>query len=177
MATVAELVVEAARRHGVDPRLAVEVAIAESGLNQSARGASGEIGVFQLMPATAAELGVDPYDLRQNIEGGVRYLKQQLDRFGEVAKALAAYNCGPGCVSNAVAAAGAGWLSRVPASTRSYVAAILSRLGELWQPAPSVEQMAQAAEQFRRLSREQQTVLLVMAIVLGVLFASSLVDA
>ncbi|MCI0353602.1 MAG: transglycosylase SLT domain-containing protein [Acidobacteria bacterium] len=185
MATVAEIIVETAQRYGVDPRLAVEVAIQESGMHHLdrsgnvVRGSSGEIGVFQLLPATAASLGVDPYNLQQNIEGGVRYLKQQLVAFGwNPAKALAAYNCGPGCVANAIAAAGADWLSRVPASTRTYVNTILARLGE-WaaQPGASVQQMVQAAENFRLLSREQQAVLLVLAIVLGVLFTATLVDA
>lgn len=130
MPSVAQLVIDTAQRYGVDPRLALEAAIQESSLNQSARGAAGEIGVMQLMPATAAQLRVNPYDLADNIKGGVLYLRQQLASFGgDYAKALAAYNCGPGCVADAIREYGAGWMGGVPASTQRHVAAILNRVG------------------------------------------------
>ena len=75
------------------------VAIAESDMNQDEISPVGAIGVMQLMPETAAALGVDPYDEEQNIEGGVRYLRQMLDQFGgNVPHALAAYNAGPAAV-------------------------------------------------------------------------------
>jgi hypothetical protein len=65
------------------------------------RSSAGAIGAGQLMPGTAAELGVDPYDVEQNLMGAARYLRQQLDTFGDPALALAAYNAGPGRVRQA----------------------------------------------------------------------------
>lgn len=130
MPGVAQIVIDTAQRLGVDPRLALEMAVQESGLSHGRRGAAGEIGVMQLMPATAAELGVNPYDLADNIRGGVLYLRQQLARFGgDYAKALAAYNCGPGCVGKAISQYGLDWLGGVPTSTQRHVAAILDRVG------------------------------------------------
>jgi soluble lytic murein transglycosylase-like protein len=94
--TVQEQIRQAAIAQGVDPTLAIAVASKESGFNQAARGAAGEIGVFQLMPGTATDLGVDAYSLAGNIEGGIRYLRDLLARYGDPRLALAAYNGGPG---------------------------------------------------------------------------------
>ena len=80
---------------------------------------------MQLEPATAAQLGVHPYDLAQNIRGGVQYLGQQLARFGDPALALAAYNWGPARVASAIAIYGSDWLSHAPSETRAYVSKIL----------------------------------------------------
>lgn len=89
----------AAEKYGLEPDLLRAVARAESGLNPNALSASGAQGLMQLMPSTATALGVsDPFDPEQSIEGGARYLRQQLDRFGDVSLALAAYNAGPGAV-------------------------------------------------------------------------------
>ncbi len=93
-----DLISAAAAKYGVPPSLALAVATRESGLNQSAVGTSGEKGVFQLMPGTAAQLGVDPTDLSQNVDGGVRYLSQMYSQFGDWRTALEAYNGGPGNV-------------------------------------------------------------------------------
>ena len=92
--TTEDLIRQTASQSGVPPDLAVAVARQESGLNQSARGSSGEVGVFQLMPGTAADLNVNPYDLSQNVQGGISYLKQMYDRFGDWTTALAHYNGG-----------------------------------------------------------------------------------
>ncbi len=95
----ANMVAEAARKYEVDPKLLSAVAEAESGGDQSALSPAGAVGVMQLMPDTAASLGVDPYDEKQNIEGGAKYLRQMLDSFGgDVRKAVAAYNAGPQAV-------------------------------------------------------------------------------
>jgi soluble lytic murein transglycosylase-like protein len=90
----------AARRHGLDPALLAGLVKQESGFNANALSPAGARGLTQLMPATAAGLGVaDATDPAQALEGGAKYLKAQLDRFGgDVAKALAAYNAGPGAV-------------------------------------------------------------------------------
>jgi len=98
-ATTPDLISAAASKYGVPSSLALAVAQRESGLNQAAKGTSGELGVFQLMPGTAAQLGVDPSNLDQNIDGGVRYLSQMYREFGDWHTALEAYNGGPGNVS------------------------------------------------------------------------------
>ena len=130
MSTVQELVRREALAQGVDPELAAAVAWQESRFNQQARSSAGAIGVMQLMPRTAMQLGVDPHDIRQNIRGGVRYLRQMLSMFaGNIEKALAAYNWGPGAVAKALREWGADWLNHVPSETRNYVAVITRRIG------------------------------------------------
>ncbi len=94
------LIADAAARHGVDPALLKGLIKQESGFDPNAGSRAGARGLCQLMPGTAAGLGVsDPTDPAQAIEGGAKYLRQQLDAFGgDVSLALAAYNAGPGAV-------------------------------------------------------------------------------
>lgn len=95
------LIEAAARKYKVDPKLVAAVAEVESNGNQDAISSVGAIGVMQLMPDTAASLGIDPYNKQQNIEGGAKYLRQMLDTFGgDLKKAVAAYNAGPGAVKD-----------------------------------------------------------------------------
>jgi soluble lytic murein transglycosylase-like protein len=118
MSAITDLISATATRLGVPPSIALAVAQRESGFNQNARGAAGEIGVFQLMPGTAAGLGVNPYDLNQNVEGGIKYLADNYQRFGDWELALQAYNGGPGHVSaGTVSSAAKGYASAVLAAS------------------------------------------------------------
>ncbi|HML86984.1 MAG TPA: lytic transglycosylase domain-containing protein [Methylomusa anaerophila] len=97
---IASIVHSAALKYGVNPMLALAVAKTESNLAPDAVSPAGAAGVMQLMPETASELGIQNIaDPRENIDGGVRYLKQMLNIFnGDVNKAVAAYNAGPQAV-------------------------------------------------------------------------------
>ncbi|MDI3299335.1 MAG: lytic transglycosylase domain-containing protein [Bacillota bacterium] len=98
-ASFRELFQRAAARYGLDARLLEAVARVESGFNPDAVSAAGAVGLMQLMPETARAMGArDPLDPVQNVEAGARYLKELLDRFGDVRLALAAYNAGPAAV-------------------------------------------------------------------------------
>jgi len=119
----AEAIHAAAERHQVDERLVTAVAWRESGFNPHAVSPKGARGTMQLMPGTARRLGVDADDPEGNIDGGVQYLSSMMHRFGgDQAKALAAYNAGPGAVER---------YGGVPpyAETKAYVDSILGRLG------------------------------------------------
>lgn len=97
--SVANMIADRAIAMGVDPRLAVSLAYRESQFNPNAKGSSGEIGVMQVMPATGKGMGFSEKDLAdpaKNIDAGLTYLKQQLDRFNDPVAAAAAYNAGPG---------------------------------------------------------------------------------
>jgi soluble lytic murein transglycosylase-like protein len=123
----------AAQRHGVDPALLAGLVKQESGFNPNAGSPAGAQGLTQLMPATAASLGVtNVHDPAQALEGGAKYLRRQLDRFGgDVARALAAYNAGPGAVER---------FGGVPpyAETQNYVRKVQAYAAEFRTAAPSV---------------------------------------
>ena len=97
---VAKIIQKNAKQHGVDPKLVQAMIRQESGFNPTAVSPKGAMGLMQLMPETAASMGVeDPFDVEQNIKGGIRFLKICLKRFDQnLPLALAAYNAGPGRV-------------------------------------------------------------------------------
>jgi len=114
----------AAQRYGLRRDLIEAVAWQESRLRHAAISPKGAVGVMQLTPATAHDLGVDPRDLEQNVAGGAAYLARLLRRYdGDLKLSLAAYNAGPGAVDRH---------RGVPPyrETQAYVAAVLSRLGQ-----------------------------------------------
>ncbi len=119
---------DAADRHGLDPTLLASLVWTESGFRPDAVSHAGARGLTQLMPATAAGMGVDPDDPAQNLEGGARFLRAMIDRFGTVELGLAAYNAGPGRVAQA------GGIPRIP-ETQAYVPAVLGHHAHL-QGAP-----------------------------------------
>jgi soluble lytic murein transglycosylase-like protein len=94
------LIAAAAQRYGIDPAVLHGLIQQESDFDPTSTSGAGALGLTQLMPGTAVSLGVtNPLDPAQSIDGGARYLREQLDAFGgDVVKALAAYNAGPGAV-------------------------------------------------------------------------------
>ena len=119
-----DVVIREAERIGLDPSLAVHVLYKETGNlknPESARSKAGAIGVMQLMPRTAKELGVDPLNPEENIRGGVMYLKQMYDKYQDPTLAFAAYNAGPGRVDKALKS-GQG-IASLPRETQNYIVA------------------------------------------------------
>ncbi|MCB2047116.1 MAG: lytic transglycosylase domain-containing protein [Novosphingobium sp.] len=115
-------VAQLSAKYDLSPALIEALVWQESRWRHDAVSPVGARGLAQLMPGTARQLGVNPDDPNSNLEGGARYLRQQLDAFGgNLEKALAAYNAGPGRVRQA---------GGVPAirETQQYVSAIIGRL-------------------------------------------------
>jgi len=122
--TYRPFIARAGQTYEVSPALIDAIARTESGYNQAARSPVRAAGIMQLMPRTARAMGVDSSDARDNIRGGVAYLRLLLNRFdGDVVRTIAAYNAGPAAVERA------GGVPRFP-ETRAYVAAVLARLAD-----------------------------------------------
>lgn len=118
----ADLFRAAGAEHGIQPSILAAVAKTESAFDPQAVSHAGAQGLMQFMPATAAEMGVDPYDPASAIDGAARYLSQNLRRFGSLELALAAYNAGPGAVQKH---------GGIPpfAETQAYVPKVLAAAG------------------------------------------------
>jgi soluble lytic murein transglycosylase-like protein len=123
--TLRPMIEAAAQRHNLSPELLEAVARRESAFNPQAVSPKGAQGLMQIMPGTQRLLGVtNPFDAGQSLDGGARYLRMMLDRFGgDVPKALAAYNAGPEAVARH---------RGIPpyAETQGYVSRILMDLGQ-----------------------------------------------
>jgi hypothetical protein len=122
-----DIVIQEATRQGVDPRLAVHVLYKETGNlkdPENARSKAGALGVMQLMPGTAKELGVNPLDPMENIQGGISYLKKMYAKYQDPSLAAAAYNAGPGRVDRALRSEGG--LGNLPRETRNYMVGLAS---------------------------------------------------
>ncbi len=120
---IEKIIQAASSKYGVSADLIKKVIQAESAGNTRAVSKKGAKGLMQLMPQTAAELGVsDPFNPEQNVMGGTRYLKQQLDEFGDEGLGLAAYNMGPGALRRRMAT-GETW----PDETTQYVGKITGK--------------------------------------------------
>ena len=118
------LVEQSAATHGVDPILAKSVLQVESNYNQYALSPKGAMGLMQLMPATAKQLGVlNAFDARQNIEGGVKYLRYLKTKFDDDRLVLAAYNAGEAAVKKH------GWIPPYP-ETIDYVYKVGKKYGD-----------------------------------------------
>jgi hypothetical protein len=116
----------AAVANGIDPSLLAGLVFAESSFNPKSQSNCGACGLTQLMPGTAAGLGVtDIWNVQQNLNGGAKYLAKQIKRFGRVDLALAAYNAGPGAIAS---------LGVVPNSKQGYVNRILTRWQSYQEP-------------------------------------------
>ena len=120
---VKQNIIRQAKEMGVEPAIVLSIAKTESGFNQSARGAGGHIGVFQLSHSTAKHLGLDPYSLDDNIKGGIMYYKNMYDKFGSMELAVAAYNSGPEAVkrnNNTIPKHSQNFVSRIMNDYRNY---------------------------------------------------------
>ncbi len=131
-AAIDRFVLEDSRAEKIDPALVEAIIANESGFDSAATSSAGACGLMQLMPQTAASLGVaDPYDAAQSVRGGTKYLRELLDRFGGVELAVAAYNAGPAAVER---------YGGVPpyAQTRRYVRNVMALYHELRSPRSGV---------------------------------------
>ena len=137
------LIARVAGQHGVHPALVKAVIAAESNFRPDAVSRAGAQGMMQLMPGTAADLGVSrPFGVVENIDGGVRYLRAMLERYGDVRRALAAYNAGPGKVDR---------FGGVPPyrETQAYVERVLQYYRGYWSDFERATRVASGADRAR----------------------------
>jgi len=132
MSSLQDIATAAAAQYGIPQDLFFSLIQQESSWKPDVVSDAGAIGPAQLMPGTAKELGVDPYDPQQNIYGGAKYLRQQYDTFGQWPLALAAYNAGPGAVQK---------YGGIPPykETQAYVPKVMGRTSMEYQPRVSTQ--------------------------------------
>lgn len=126
-----EIVQSISRKFGVDKDLIMSVIKQESSFQPNCVSEAGAMGLMQLMPETASEMGVtNPYDIEQNINGGTKYLRGLLDMYGNSKElALAAYNAGPGTLQNR-GVKNKSDIDRLPYETRDYVKKVMKYYGK-----------------------------------------------
>lgn len=146
-----DIIKKHAKRYNVDPDLVAAIIEQESGWRSNAVSSAGARGLMQLMPKTAAWLGVkNSFDPDQNIGGGVKYIAQMLQRYkGNVEKALWAYNAGPGNADK----------GRLPAETKNYIPSVMARYRRIksGQPAPTANTEARTTSAPKRRRRSRKT--------------------
>ena len=119
---VKQAIIKQSQELGVDPAIMLSIAKNESGFRQEARGGNN-VGVFQLLPATAKRMGLNAYNLDDNIKGGILYYKSMYNMFGSMELAVAAYNTGAGAIKrngNKVPSYTQGFVNRIMKDYRYY---------------------------------------------------------
>lgn len=150
--SIDRMVEESAKTHGVDPLLVHSVIKVESNYNPKAVSNKGAQGLMQLMPATARDLGVKhPMDPKENIEGGVKYLKYLQSQFSDPALALAAYNAGEGAVKKYK------WIPPYP-ETQDYVVKVARNYSQARAAATAASAKQVAPQQQSQTQKQQQPV-------------------
>ena len=123
MEDIKQNIINQAKIMGVEPAIVLSIAKTESGFRQDIKSLGGHIGVFQLSPATAKHMGLDPYNVQDNIKGGIMYYKNMLKLFGSMELAVAAYNAGPEAVkrsNNSVPKHSQQFVSRIMNDYKAY---------------------------------------------------------
>jgi soluble lytic murein transglycosylase-like protein len=113
-----------AAQAGIPPSLFVRQMQVESGFNPNAESPAGAEGIAQFMPATARALGINPWNPEQALEAAAQVMAGYTRHYGSYGMALAAYNCGSGCLNAALSRCGSAWMRCVPAQTQAYIRSI-----------------------------------------------------
>lgn len=128
--SIDEAISKACKKYNMDPDFIRAVIKQESSFNPNAVSGAGAMGLMQLMPSTAAGLGVtNAFDVNQNVDAGTKYLKEKLDMYGDLRLALAAYNAGSGTIQSR-GVHSANDLYKMPEETRNYVTKIMQNYGK-----------------------------------------------
>lgn len=128
--SIDEAITRACKKYNMDPNLIRAVIKQESSFNPNAVSGAGAMGLMQLMPSTARGMGVtNAFDIEQNVDAGTKNLRDQLDRYGDIRMALAAYNAGSGTMQNR-GVTSANDLYKMPTETRNYISKIMSNYGK-----------------------------------------------